>query len=454
MSKERIHFIAIGGSAMHNLAIALKKKGYQVSGSDDQIFEPSRSRLEAQQLLPKSEGWNPSLIDHSIDKVILGMHAKKDNPELLKAQELNIPIFSYPEFVYEESKTKRRIVIGGSHGKTSITSMVLHVLKDLDLSFDYLVGAKLEGFDTMVQLSDAPIIVIEGDEYLSSPIDRKPKFLWYKPEVAVLSGIAWDHINVFPTFEGYIEQFQKFVDSIKEEGLLTYYSEDDNLSKIAKASSHVRLKPYTTPMHQIVDGKTLVSSPSGWIELDFFGKHNLQNMMAALNVCLELGIDASEFYKSIKSFKGASKRLEKIAESSQLTVYKDFAHSPSKLKATTQAVKSQYKDKTLVACMELHTFSSLNKDFLAEYKGAMNAADEAYVYFNPATIKHKGLEELSIDEVKSSFLPGNVMVYDNSKTLIKLLQEKNYDDHVLLLMTSGNFDGLNINEFAKELTAN
>lgn len=451
MTKERIHFIAIGGSAMHNLAIALKKKGYNVSGSDDQIFEPSKSRLAKHNLLPKNEGWDVEMIDLSIDKIILGMHAKKDNPELLKAIELGIPIYSYPEFIYEESKLKKRVVIGGSHGKTSITSMILHVLSDLNYDFDYLVGAQLEGFDTMVQLSDAPIIIIEGDEYLSSPIDRRPKFLWYKPDIAVLSGIAWDHINVFPTFEEYIMQFELFVNSIKQGGFLTYYHGDENLKNIAAKNGKINLKPYTNPIHKIEDGKTFVSSISGWVELNIFGQHNLQNLMAALNVCSELGIDEVDFYKSIVSFKGAAKRLEKIAESERLIVYKDFAHSPSKLKATTKAVKNQYPDKKLIACMELHTFSSLNKAFLSEYKGAMQAADEALVYFNPNTIKHKGLDALSVNEVKDAFLPGNITVFDDSTALLDLLSKKDYSNDILLLMTSGNFDGVELNTFAEFL---
>ncbi len=451
MVKGRIHFIAIGGSAMHNLAIALHKKGFHITGSDDQIFEPSKSRLERYNLLPKELGWDKKCINKNISAIILGMHAKKDNPELLKAQEMGIKIYSYPEFVYEQSKDKKRIVIGGSHGKTSITSMILHVLSSLDLAFDYLVGAQLEGFETMVQLSDAPIIIIEGDEYLSSPIDRRPKFLWYQPDIAVLSGIAWDHINVFPTFENYVEQFEKFILSIKQDGILAYYHEDENLQALVKKNSQIALRPYTTPLHRIDNGVTSISTPKGWMPLRIFGQHNLQNVMAAYQVCLELGIDENDFFKAISDFKGASKRLEMIAQNEQLIVFKDFAHSPSKLKATTQAVKNQYENRRLIACMELHTFSSLNKSFLDEYHGAMEAADEAIVYYNPETLKHKGLPEITKDEVKNAFSSKNVKVYNSSEKLMSYLRSMNYNKEVLLFMTSGNFDGIDINDFAEEL---
>ena len=335
----KVHFIAIGGSAMHNMAIALHKKGFTVSGSDDEIFEPSKGRLKKYGLLPQREGWNPSSISEALDVIILGMHAKKDNPELLKAQRLGLKIYSYPEYVYEQAKDKKRIVIGGSHGKTSITSMILHVLQSQGIAFDYLVGAQLDGFETMVSFSDAPIMVIEGDEYLSSPIDRRPKFLWYKPHIAVLSGVAWDHINVFPTFENYVEQFHLFKDTIVQNGLLTYFHGDEELRKIAEESNSIRLKPYTTPTHKIEEGLTIIGTNYGWLPLKMFGEHNLQNMMAALNVCLELGIEERDFYSAIQSFGGAARRLEEIARSEQTIVYKDFAHSPSKLKATSAAVK-------------------------------------------------------------------------------------------------------------------
>lgn len=450
----KVHFIAIGGSAMHNMAIALHKKGFTVSGSDDEIFEPSRGRLAKYGLLPEREGWNVENIHEELDAIILGMHAKADNPELQEAQRLGLKIYSYPEYVYEQSKHKKRIVIGGSHGKTSITSMILHVLKTLHQPFDYLVGAQLEGFETMVGLSDAPIIIIEGDEYLSSPIDRRSKFLWYKPHVAVISGIAWDHINVFPTFENYVEQFEKFATDMENGALLTYFSGDEELQKIATKCEHLRLKPYATPMHQIKDGTTLIGTNVGWVPLQIFGEHNLQNLIAALNVCVELGISEEDFYDSIQSFTGAAKRLELIAKTENAIVFKDFAHSPSKLKATTEAVKKQFIDRRLIACMELHTFSSLNKTFLQQYSNSMSAADEAIVYFNPKTIAHKGLEAISIQDIEDAFAPSKVKVYDKASQVVERLTSISLENTALLLMTSGNFDGLDLNRFGKDLLSN
>lgn len=448
----RIHFISIGGSAMHNLAIALHKKGFQVSGSDDEVFEPSKSRLAKYNLLPKEIGWNESNVSNDLDAVILGMHAKPDNPELLAAQKMGVKIYSYPEYIYEQSKNKKRIVIAGSHGKTSITSMVLHVLKHQNIDFDYLVGAQLEGFETMVRLSDAPIIVIEGDEYLSSPIDRKPKFLWYKPQIAVISGIAWDHINVFPTFENYVEQFELFISSMEKDASLIYFEGENILKKLAtQKSDELNLIPYQAHRHQIKDGKTILETDQDSYEVEVFGDHNLQNLQAAYHICSEIGVSAEDFYQAIQPFKGAAKRLERIAESEKLIVFKDYAHSPSKLKATTTAVKKQFPNRNLIACMELHTFSSLNKEFLAEYSGSMTSADEAYVYYNPKTIAHKGLDSISIDEVKQAFLPSEVRVFDQSEDIIEHLKSKDWNQSVLLLMTSGNFDGVDLNELGESL---
>lgn len=447
----RVHFIAIGGSAMHNMAIALHKKGFQVTGSDDEIFEPSKGRLAKYGLLPKKVGWSPELISSEIDAIILGMHAKIDNPELIKAQELGLKVYSYPEYVYEQSKDKKRVVIGGSHGKTSITSMILHVLMDQKIEFDYLVGAQLEGFETMVQLSNAPLIILEGDEYLSSPIDRRPKFLWYKPHIAVLSGVAWDHINVFPTFDNYVEQFELFAKTIEPNGLLTYFHGDEELRKIGDQLKGIDVKPYTTPMHRIENGISYLGTNYGWIPLEIFGDHNLQNLMAAKHVCEALGIDEADFYQAIQSFSGAAKRLEKIANNEHTTVFKDFAHSPSKLKATTSAVKKQFATHDVIACMELHTFSSLNKEFLKQYSGSMSAADEAIVYFNPKTLEHKGLPAISIKEVQDSFLPSQINVFNNSNEIATYLKAKDWKNKVLLLMTSGNFDGIDLNVFGEEL---
>ncbi len=448
----RIHLIAIGGSAMHNLALALGQKGYQVTGSDDEIFEPSKSRLEKAGLYPSKMGWDADRITEEIDVVILGMHAKKDNPELLKAQEMGLKVVSYPEFIYEQSKDKKRVVVGGSHGKTSITAMILHVLQQLNIECDFLVGAQLEGFHTMVKLSDAPLMLIEGDEYLSSPIDRRPKFLWYKPDIAIISGIAWDHINVFPTFKEYCEQFGLFIQSIQENGSLIYYEKDEEIKKqLSNAKENVHLFPYIEHPYRIEDGKSILLDGEQEYPLLIFGQHNLQNLNAAFHACTQLGIEKEDFYRAIMSFKGAARRMELIAENGKSKVFKDFAHAPSKLKATCEAVKKQFPDKEIIACVELHTFSSLNKEFLSEYSGSMDQADEAIVYYNPHTIAHKGLEEISKEEVKDAFAPSKVTVYNDSKELTNYLRSKSFDNHILLLMTSGNFDGVSLDDFGKEL---
>ena len=446
-----IHFIAIGGAAMHNLALALHQKGFNVSGSDDEIFEPSRTRLENKGLLPKEYGWFPEKINSKLDAVILGMHAREDNPELIKAKKIGIPVFSYPEYLYEQTKDKTRVVIGGSHGKTTITSMILHVLKTLDKSFDYMVGANIEGFDTMVSLSDAPVAIFEGDEYLSSPIDRRPKFHLYHPHIAVISGIAWDHINVFPTFDNYVDQFQIFADMIEPNGDFIYFSGDENLQNIAKkVRNDVKVCAYSALDHKVENGITYLDTPQGDIQLSVFGQHNMQNLSVAKEVCNRIGISDNEFYEAIKSFGGAAKRLQTLATSEQTTIYLDFAHSPSKLKATTQAVKAQFADRKLIACMELHTFSSLKADFLPQYNGAMDAADEAIVFFNPEVIKHKRLENITAKQVKEAF-GGNVTVYTDSNELQTYLRKLDLKNKNLLLMSSGNFSGIEFSRFAKEL---
>lgn len=448
----RVHFIAIGGSAMHNLALALNSKGYQVTGSDDQIFEPSLSRLEKAGILPKEMGWFPEHITPDLEAIILGMHARKDNPELLKAQELGLKIYSYPEYIYEQSKDKKRVVIGGSHGKTSITSMILHVLNHKKIPFDYLVGAQLDGFERMVQLSDAPLIILEGDEYLSSPIDLTPKFLWYQPHVALLSGIAWDHINVFPTFELYKKQFQLFAETIMPGGSLVYFSGDNYLNAITSGNlKEINKLPYHTPEHYIADEKTHLTAENQDIPLQIFGNHNLQNLEGARLVCQEIGISTADFYEAIQTFKGAAKRLELIGNKEKTTVYKDFAHSPSKLKATVGAVKNQYQNRKVVALMELHTFSSLNSEFLAQYSGSMQDADHAIVYYNPKTIAHKKLDPISIENVKDAFSQDDLIIYTDSIQLQADLLKMNWNNSVLLLMTSGNFDGVNLNEFGETI---
>ncbi|MDV7140263.1 Mur ligase family protein [Maribacter sp. TH_r10] len=442
----QIHFIAIGGSAMHNLALALHHKGYIISGSDDIIFEPSKTRLAEKNLLPEEFGWFPDKIHAGLDAVILGMHAKPDNPELLKAQELGVTIYSYPEFLYEQSKDKTRVVIGGSHGKTTITSMILHVLNYHGIEVDYMVGAQLDGFDRMVHLTEEnDFIVLEGDEYLSSPIDRRPKFHLYKPNIALLSGIAWDHINVFPTFENYVEQFQIFVDSIVKGGSVTYNEEDPEVKKVVEASENtIRKLPYRTPEYSVEDGQTLLETPEGPMPIEVFGKHNLSNLAGAKWICQNMGVDEDDFYEAIGTFSGASKRLEKIAESNTAVVYKDFAHSPSKVMATTNAVKEQYPDRKVIACLELHTYSSFNADFLKEYKGALDAADEAVVFFLPESVKIKKLKEVTPEQISEAFDRDDLKIFTESEAFKDFVFGQDYGNSVLLLMSSGNYGGLDL----------
>ncbi len=436
----KIHLIAIGGSAMHNMAIALHHKKFKVTGSDDAIFSPSRERLAKYNLLPNKTGWFPSKITSDLDVIILGMHAREDNPELKRAKELKIPIFSYPEYIYEQSKNKKRVVIAGSHGKTSITAMILHVLNSLNINCDYMVGAQLEGFDTMVKLShDAPIIILEGDEYLSSPIDKRPKFHLYHPHIAVISGIAWDHINVFPTLDIYINQFRIFKDMVKE--TLIYCSEDVELNKLSKENTKCKLIPYSTPNHKIKNGITSVAKT----EIMIFGKHNLQNLNAARLVCNKIGVSDNDFYQKIASFRGASNRLELVRKNKNSAVYKDFAHSPSKLKATASAMKEQFTNRKLVACIELHTFSSLNNVFLKQYKGCMDSPDTAIVYFNPKAIKHKRLENITKEQVRNAFDRDDLLVFTKSEKLEGYLKLLKWEGQNLLMMSSGNFNGIKLN---------
>tara|TARA_B100000768_G_scaffold95972_1_gene89550 strand:+ start:14484 stop:15836 length:1353 start_codon:yes stop_codon:yes gene_type:complete len=448
----RVHFIAIGGSAMHNLAIALKRKGVQVTGSDDEIFQPSKGRLNKEGILPDKIGWDENNIHDQLDAIILGMHAREDNKELLKAKSLGVKIYSYPEYIFEQTKDKKRIVIGGSHGKTSVTSMILHVLNTLNIEHDYMVGAQLEGYDCMVSLTDsAPIVILEGDEYLSSPIDRRPKFHLYSPNIAVITGIAWDHINVFPTWENYLEQFEEFVKLIEPEGDLIYYKNDPALTKMSALNKDISITPYQAPAYEIKNNKIQLNDEDIYI-LEIIGKHNVENLKAAQLVCQKLGISKREFYTAASSFKGASKRLEKIAESKTSIVYKDFAHSPSKLKATTSAVKEQFPDRRLIAIMELHTFSSLNKKFIGQYHGAMEKADEAIVYFSPEVLKHKNLPSISANEVMEAFGGKNVSVFTDSEELISFITSKSpMKSTNLLIMTSGDLSGNNLDELGKKL---
>ncbi len=450
---------------MHNLAIALHKKGYTVTGSDDEIVEPSKTRLEKLGLLPAENGWHPKKISKNFDAIILGMHARVDNPELLCAQELGLKIYSYPEYIYEQTKDKIRIVIGGSHGKTTITAMILHVLKQCarlpdgqGKDFDYLIGAQVEGFDTMVKLTDsATIAVFEGDEYLASPIDRRPKFLLYKPDVALLSGIAWDHINVFTTYEKYVEQFRKYINCIEQSGALIYCEDDSEVKKIITgAREDVRQLPYSIPEYKIENGTTYLiwnsQKETRSTELKVYGEHNLLNINGARLVCKQVGISDEQFYTAISTFKGAARRLELIVKNDSFAFYKDFAHSPSKVKATIDAVKKQFPNRKLIACLELHTFSSLNENFLKEYSGTMDSADEAIVYFNPHTIEHKKLKPISEQQVKDSFGNGSIKVFTDSNLISQFIIEQIWKNKNLLMMTSGTFDGMDLKKLGEEIS--
>jgi len=448
----RIHFIAIGGSAMHNLAIALHNKGEHVTGSDDEIFDPSRTRLAAKGLLPEQYGWFEDNISSDIDAVILGMHAKQDNIELLRAKALGLTIYSYPEFLYEQSKNKTRVVIGGSHGKTTITSMILHVMHYHDKDVDYMVGAQLEGFDTMVHLTkENDFIVLEGDEYLSSALDRRPKFHLYKPNIALLSGIAWDHINVFPTFDNYVEQFRIFLSQITHGGAIVYNQEDIEVKQVVEtAQNQIKKYPYQTPRFSVENGDTLLDTEDGPMPIEVFGKHNLNNLEGARWICQLMGVQQEDFYEAIATFKGASKRLEKIGQGPTSIAYKDFAHSPSKVRATTQALKSQYPERSLLACLELHTYSSLNPEFLSEYKGTLNDADKAVVFYSPNAVKIKKLDAVSSSQILKAFQREDLVVFTDPAAFQDYLFEQDFTDTSLLLMSSGNYGGLDF-EKVKEI---
>jgi UDP-N-acetylmuramate: L-alanyl-gamma-D-glutamyl-meso-diaminopimelate ligase len=447
----RVHFIAIGGAVMHNLAIALHLKGYTVTGSDDEIFEPSRSRLKKYGLLPEKWGWDTSVITKDIDTVILGMHAKSDNPELIKAYQLGIKIMSFPEYLYEQTKDKKRIVIAGSHGKTTTTSMIMHVFKVLGIKFDFMVGSQIEGFETMVGLSDdARIAVFEGDEYLTSALDRRPKFHLYMPDIAVLNGIAWDHMNVFPTFENYIQQFKIFVDKISDGGSLIYFDDDTEVKKIALASGN-NIKKIAYKVHGYFQNKTgfYAATHNRVVPIKIFGEHNMQNLSAAREVCLAVGVSEDDFYESIKSFEGTSRRLQKIKETEMGLVYIDFAHSPSKVKATVEAIEARYPGRDIIACLELHTYSSLSSNFLPLYNGTLAKATAAFIYFNPHAIELKKLEHLSLDTVSKAFGDGNIRVYDDSEKMFSFIKSQSYLCPVYLFMSSGNFDGFDIGTLAE-----
>jgi UDP-N-acetylmuramate: L-alanyl-gamma-D-glutamyl-meso-diaminopimelate ligase len=452
---RRVHFIAIGGSAMHNLAIALHQQGVEVTGSDDEIFEPSRSRLDRLGLLPDRLGWHPEDITQDIDAVILGMHARIDNPELRRAQELGIPVFSYPAFFHERTRHKTRVVIGGSHGKTTITSMIVHVLRHAGVAFDYLVGAQLEGFDCMVKLSDeARVAIIEGDEYLASALEPVPKFHLYRPAIALISGIAWDHINVFRTYDAYVDQFRRFIGCIEPGGTLVYCGDDPEVKHLAEEEQvSVAKVEYRTPPHRIVDGVTVLETAHGDVPLHIFGRHNLQNLEGARHVCHLLGIGDREFHTAIGSFQGAAKRLEKVLEGNGRVVFKDFAHSPSKLKATLAAVREQFPGRTLTACLELHTYSSLSDEFLDQYRGGMDAADIAAVFYDPHAVQLKRLPPIPPERIRTAFGRDSLHVITDPIALMGALREGARGQAVLLLMSSGNFGGLDVQALAEAFIA-
>ncbi|HMP99119.1 MAG TPA: Mur ligase family protein [Cyclobacteriaceae bacterium] len=449
----KIHFIAIGGSVMHNLAIALKEAGYAVSGSDDEIFEPSRSRLAEAGLLPESQGWRPEKIDSSINLVILGMHAKIDNPELLKAQELQIPILSFPDFILQHAANKHRIVIAGSHGKTTITAMIIHVLDFYKKPFDYVIGARVGKMKKTVRLSNAPIIIIEGDEYLSSALDPTPKFIRYKHHIGVISGISWDHANVYPTEDDYVKQFDVFADATPKAGALIYCEEDAMATVIGgKERTDVISVPYRSHPYQEENGKAyLIDDNKINVPLKIFGKHNMQNISAAKEVLKKIGITNEQFYHAIQHFEGASGRLQKVIENNSFTFFKDYAHAPSKVKATCHAVKEMYPDRELVACLELHTFSSLNKNFIKQYEGTLRFASKALVYFNPEKVKQKGFDHLTEEDIKKAFGDNAIMVFESSDNLLEYLQAQNWQHKNLLMMSSGTFNGIDMQALAQNL---
>lgn len=448
-----VHFIAIGGSAMHNLAIALHYKGYKITGSDDEIFDPAKSRLKQLGLLPETIGWNPANIHEGLDAVILGMHARADNPELAKAKALGLKIFSYPEYLYEQSKDKIRVVIGGSHGKTTITAMILHVLKQAGIDADYMVGAQLEGFDVMVKLSEnARFMVFEGDEYLTSALDRRPKFHLYMPDIALISGIAWDHVNVFPTFDHYVDQFRIFAKMIPGGGSLVYCSEDEQVVAVAESVDKEVVKlPYSKPDYVIENGITSLITGPEKIPLRVFGHHNMLNLEGARLVCECMGVNAQTFYHAIGTFAGASKRLELLAANDTCSVYKDFAHSPSKLRATINAVREQFPGRKLVACMELHTFSSLSLGFLQEYRDSMNEADSAVVFYSRHALELKRLPVFEVKDVKTAFNRVDILTFNEKPSLEEYLLSEHWGNAVLLMMSSGNFDGLDLRELAQTI---
>ena len=450
----KVHFTSIGGSVMHQLAIALKNKNYTVTGTDDEIFEPAKSNLQQAGLLPIKTGWQPELITKDVDAVILGMHAKADNPEIAKAKELGIKIYSFPEYIFQESINKKRVVVGGSHGKTTTTSMIMYVLQTLHKEFDYLAGAILQGFKNSVHITNAPVIICEGDEYPASVLEKRPKFHFLFPHVAILTGIAWDHINVFPTFEIYKEQFVIFIQKIEKNGILIYNENDSVLKELVEKNKRndIKYQPYAIPEHTIENGITHISIDNETTALKVFGNHNLQNLFAAYYACKELGIATKDFLNAIASFTGASKRLELMTSNNSINVYRDFAHAPSKVKATIEAVKHQYPNRKLIAILELHTYSSLSKDFLKEYNNSLQYADVAVVFYSQHALELKRMPALPKELVYEGFNKEGLIVINSKEELNNWLHQQNYNNSNLLLMSSGNYDGVDMQNFAKNIT--
>ncbi len=452
----RIHFIAIGGAAMHNLALALRQNGHQVSGSDDEIYNPARDRLAAAGLLPETFGWHPEKITPALDAIVLGMHARPDNPELLRAQALGLPVFSYPAFMVEQAREKKRYVVAGSHGKTTTTAMAMHCLRKAGYDFDYLVGAQVQGFDTMVRLSDAPALLVEGDEYFASPLDHTPKMVRFKPHFAVITGIAWDHINVFPSFRDYVAQFDRLVEAIEPGGSLAWYADDSELQQLVArhTGEHWQSLAFSPFPARVEQGRTRIDLPGKEpAPLQIFGRHNLLNAKAASLICRDFGMDEYEFLQHLSDFQGAAKRLQLLAGSEHCQVWLDFAHAPSKVAATVSAVQQQYPDRPLTACLELHTFSSLNRDFLPQYAGSLDGADRAAVFYSPHTIEMKKLPAISVDEVRAAFKHPRLEVFTQKTALAEWLESQRWAARNLLLMSSGTFDGLDSHAMAKNLCA-
>ena len=450
--KRKIHFIAIGGSVMHNLAIALRQDGHEVTGSDDEIFDPSRSTLAKHGLLPETEGWHPEKLNKDMEAVILGMHAKADNPELLKAQQLGLPIFSFPDYIYDQSKNKQRIVIAGSHGKTTITAIIIHVLNFLHHKFDYVIGAKINGIENTVKLSDAPVIIIEGDEYLSSPLDPTPKFVRYQHHLGLISGISWDHANVFPTEEEYVKQFDLFADLTPKGGILIYCEQDAMTMIIGKKErADVLAIPYRSHPYTSDSTQVYLTEGKQKFPIKLFGSHNYQNISGAKEVLKKLGVTEEQFFEAISSFEGASGRLQKIKETKDFLMYKDFAHAPSKVKATVKAMKESFPSRDLVACLELHTLSSLSKSFLPQYKDSMKSAQVQAVYVNVEKMKRKNMEPLTEADIRQSFASPNMHVFNEAKALEQFLLQQNWKNKNLLMMSSGNFGGMSLPDLAEKI---